>query len=67
MRNWQNIKAMQSTPLTKEFLAAQDCILIATDHSAYDYNFIVANSNLIVDSRNATKNVKNGQNKIVKS
>ena len=35
---------MDSTPLTAEYLAAQDCVLIATDHTAYDYDFIVANS-----------------------
>ncbi|MDR2171158.1 MAG: nucleotide sugar dehydrogenase [Planctomycetaceae bacterium] len=67
MRHWQNIKEMQSTNLTKEFLNSQDCILIATDHSNYDYDFIVQNSNLIVDSRNATKNVKNGKEKIIKA
>ncbi|MDR1483465.1 MAG: nucleotide sugar dehydrogenase [Planctomycetaceae bacterium] len=67
MRHWQNIKEMQSTPLTKDFLTLQDCVLIATDHSAYDYDFIVENSSLIIDSRNATKNVKKGRNKIIKS
>ncbi|MDR1480585.1 MAG: nucleotide sugar dehydrogenase [Planctomycetaceae bacterium] len=67
MRNWKEIEKMQSTPLTKEFLEAQDCVLIATDHSAYDYDFIVQNSSLIVDSRNATKNVKNGRNKIIRA
>jgi UDP-N-acetyl-D-glucosamine dehydrogenase len=67
MRNWQNIKKMQSTPLSKEFLESQDCILIATDHSDYDYDFIVQNASLIVDSRNATKNVKNGRDKIVRA
>ncbi|MDR1924966.1 MAG: nucleotide sugar dehydrogenase [Planctomycetaceae bacterium] len=67
MRHWANINEMQSTPLTKEFLASQDCILIATDHSKYDYDFIVQNANLIVDTRNATKNVKTGREKIIKS
>ena len=30
---------MLSVPLTAEFVASQDCILIATDHTAYDYDF----------------------------
>ena len=51
---------MASTTLTPEFLAAQDCVLIATDHSAYDYEFIVRHAPLVVDTRNATKNVAEG-------
>ena len=35
-------------------------MLIATDHSAYDYDFIVEHSPLVVDTRNATKNVEAG-------
>ena len=58
---------MESTPLTAEFLAAQDCVLIATDHSSYDYEFIVRHSRLVVDTRNATRNVKEGREKIRKA
>ena len=42
-------------------------VLIATDHSAYDYDFIVRNSKLVVDTRNATKDVKQGRDKIRKA
>ncbi|MBN9120659.1 MAG: hypothetical protein J0I06_16165 [Planctomycetes bacterium] len=48
---------MHSQPLTPEYLAAQDCVLIATDHTAYDYDFIVRHSKLVIDTRNATKAV----------
>src|SRR5438067_12453104 len=41
MRHWPHLR-MESTPLTAEYLAAQDCVLIATDHSAYDYPWVVA-------------------------
>ena len=44
---------LTSTPLTK--LAEFDCVLIATDHSEYDYEKIVTDSRLVIDSRNATK------------
>ncbi|MGL6073058.1 MAG: nucleotide sugar dehydrogenase [Fimbriiglobus sp.] len=54
MRHWPHLK-MASTPLTAEYLAEQDCVLIATDHTAYDYNFIVQNAKLIMDTRNATR------------
>lgn len=55
---------MKSTDLTPEFLASQDCILIATDHSAYDYEFIARHAKLVVDTRGATRHVKIGREKI---
>ncbi len=51
-----DLPEMSSQPLTDSFLAAQDCVLIATDHTAFDYEQIVKHSKLIVDTRNATKN-----------
>jgi UDP-N-acetyl-D-glucosamine dehydrogenase len=53
---------MSSVELTREFLAEQDCVLIATDHSAYDYEFIAAHSRLVLDTRNAMRNVKRRDN-----
>jgi UDP-N-acetyl-D-glucosamine dehydrogenase len=41
-------------------------VVILADHSTYDYNSIVRNAKLIMDTRNATKNVKAGRDKIVK-
>jgi UDP-N-acetyl-D-glucosamine dehydrogenase len=58
---------MLSQELSSEFLRAQDCVLIATDHSAFDYDFIVEHSGLVVDTRNATKNVALGREKIRKA
>jgi UDP-N-acetyl-D-glucosamine dehydrogenase len=46
---------MTCTPLKD--LAQYDCVLIMTDHSDYDYKAIVNESQLVVDSRNATKGV----------
>src|SRR5262249_50876144 len=54
----------KSESLTAEYLTAQDCVLITTDHSSYPYDWIVENSNLIVDTRNATANVAEGRDKI---
>jgi UDP-N-acetyl-D-glucosamine dehydrogenase len=67
MRHWPHLAPMESVPLTPESLAAQDCVLIATDHTAYDYGWIVASSRLVVDTRNATKKVTKGREKIVKA
>ena len=58
---------LNSQEITQEFLAEQDCVLIATDHSAYDYDFIVKHAQLVVDTRNATKNVTEGCEKIRKA
>jgi len=56
---------MKSVPLTEKNLGKYDCVLISTDHSAYDYKFIVQHSNLVVDTRNATKGIRS--KKIVKA
>src|SRR5712692_6861242 len=41
-----------------ENLGQYDCVLIVTDHSDYDYQRIVNDSKLVVDTRNATKGIK---------
>ena len=66
MRHY-NLPEMTSSELTPEFLAIQDCVLIATDHSAYDYNFIVEHAPLVVDTRNATVGVTKGRERIRKA
>src|SRR5262245_9392939 len=66
MRHYPHLR-MDSQALTPEFLGRQDCVLIATDHSAYDYPWVVKNSRLVVDTRNATKAVAEGREKIFKA
>ncbi len=58
---------MTSQPLTAEFLAQQDCVLIATNHSVYDYEFIVRHARLVVDTRNATAGVPAEPGKVRKA
>ena len=58
---------LESVALTAETLAAQDCILISTNHDDYDFDFIVKHATLIVDTRNATRNVQHGREKVVKA
>jgi UDP-N-acetyl-D-glucosamine dehydrogenase len=53
---------MKSVSLTEKSLREYDCVVIATDHSNYDYEFIVRNSSLIVDTRNAVNGIKNNGN-----
>jgi UDP-N-acetyl-D-glucosamine dehydrogenase len=56
---------MRSVNLTPEKLASYDCVLIATDHSSYDYEALVRDAKLVVDTRNATRKVKQHREKIV--
>jgi len=58
---------MTSKKLSAKMLAGYDAVLISTDHSSYDYPFIVDNAQLVLDTRNATKDVKRGRGKIVKA
>ena len=58
---------MDSTELTPETLAAVDCVLLATDHSAYDYQFILAHADLIIDTRNAFNGLKGAAEKVVQA
>jgi UDP-N-acetyl-D-glucosamine dehydrogenase len=58
---------MKSVPLSAEALAGYDCVIIATDHSDYDYAWIAEHAQLIVDTRNATGEVAAHREKIVKA
>lgn len=54
--NYQKL-SIKSKPLSKEVLSKVDCAVIVTDHSNFDYNLVVSGSKLIVDTRNALKNI----------
>jgi len=47
--------SLRSVPLTASRLKSMDAVVIATDHSAYDFDWIAKNSRLVVDARNAIK------------
>ena len=56
--------AMESQPLTAELLSSQDLVIITTDHTNIDYEWVVAHAKHVFDTRNATKNVRENRNKI---
>ena len=56
---------LESVPLTPETLAAADCVVIHTDHSSFDYTWIVEHARLVFDTRNAARNVE-GRGKVVR-
>ncbi|HQV31405.1 MAG TPA: nucleotide sugar dehydrogenase [Calditrichia bacterium] len=56
-----------SVELTPENLGAYDAVLISTDHSDYDWDFIVKHAKVVIDTDNATVNVTEGREKIYKA
>jgi len=66
MRHYPNLR-MSSQELTVEHLRSQDCVLIVTDHSAYDWSWIGQHAALIVDTRNAMKNAINPRARIIRA
>lgn len=58
---------MKSKKLTPKMLGSYDAVLIATNHSDYDYPWIVKHARLVVDTRNATAAVRVGRSKIMKA
>jgi UDP-N-acetyl-D-glucosamine dehydrogenase len=59
--------SLASVELTEAELRDADCVVIATNHDAYDYDHIVRNAKLIVDTRNATEGVLEGREKVWKA
>jgi UDP-N-acetyl-D-glucosamine dehydrogenase len=66
MRDYPHLR-MSSQELTADYLQTRDCLLIATDHSCYDWNWIAQHAPLIVDARNAMKGVVAPKAKIVRA
>ena len=62
-----DVPELSSESLTPSYLGALDCALIATDHTAFDYSAVVNGSKLVVDTRNATKNVTENRERIWKA
>ncbi len=56
---------MRSVELTPANLASYDCVVIATDHSSYDFPGIVNSAQLVVDTRNATRRIIGDRSKLV--
>jgi UDP-N-acetyl-D-glucosamine dehydrogenase len=61
------INGKTSIAWTKESLESYDAVLICTDHDNIDYDFLLANSRLVVDTRNATQRVKGAKENVVKA
>lgn len=58
-------KEYRTTPLNDDLLSSADCVVIITNHRVFDYNHIVEQASVVVDTRNATRHVQQGRDKIV--
>lgn len=61
------LAGIKSIALTKEQLQKYDAVVICTDHDDVNYDFIVENSKLVIDTRNAVKNYPTGSSHVVKA
>ncbi len=59
-----DVPELESQQLTPEYLASQDAVVLVTDHTCYDMSEIVSQANLVIDTRNATREVTMGREKI---
>ena len=57
---------LESVELSQEAIGKQDCVIILTDHSEYDFKQITAAARLLIDTRNATKDLHAFTNHIIK-
>src|SRR6266480_5217809 len=64
MRHY-NYENMKSVPLNPQTIGSYDAIIIATDHSSYDFAAIADAAKLVIDTRNATRRVVRHREKIV--
>jgi UDP-N-acetyl-D-glucosamine dehydrogenase len=55
----------QSVPVEPQTLADMDAVIIVTDHSAYDFSQIVKHARLVIDTRNATRGIDEGRDKVI--
>ncbi|MCC7437060.1 MAG: nucleotide sugar dehydrogenase [Armatimonadetes bacterium] len=55
---------LHAQPYSDQLIADSDVVVITTDHTNFDYEAIVRNANVVIDTRNATKHVREGREKI---
>jgi nucleotide sugar dehydrogenase len=60
-----NGKQCDSVPLTEDLLAEMDLVVITTDHSTIDYEWLVRHARRVLDTRNATKHAADPEKKVV--
>ena len=54
-RDWSGRRDLRAVELTRGTVATYDCVVIVTDHKVFDYDMLVKEADVIVDTRNAIK------------
>lgn len=66
MRHY-DVPGLTTEKPTAEYWKSLDCTLISTDHSLFDWEEVVSNSQIVIDTRNATKNIIENRDRIWKA
>ena len=66
MRRYPHLR-QHSQDLTAELLGRQHAVVAVADHSVYDWDWVVEHAPLVVDTRNATRNVRLHRERILKA
>jgi UDP-N-acetyl-D-glucosamine dehydrogenase len=61
-----NAEVLESVDLSSAVLSNQECVVILTDHSDYDFKEIVSSAKLVIDTRNVTKGMDEFRERIIK-
>ena len=59
-------KQIETVALTEDLLSSADLVLIATDHTTFDYEMIANSSRVVFDTRNALKDVEKKPERYIK-
>jgi UDP-N-acetyl-D-glucosamine dehydrogenase len=57
---------VRTVDLAPETVKKQDCVVIVTDHSEVDYQWVVDHARLVVDTRNATRGIRRNRRRVIK-
>ncbi len=61
-----NSETLASLELSPSVLSNQDCLVVLTDHSGYDFHKIIESAKLVIDTRNVTKDMDEFKDRIIK-
>lgn len=61
-----NEAQFESVPITPEILSQADCVVIVTGHADVDYSQVVKHAPLVIDTVNATRQVRDGRDNVIR-
>jgi UDP-N-acetyl-D-glucosamine dehydrogenase len=61
-----NGRQMRGIGLSNEAVSDADCVVIVTNHGKFDYTWLAERAKLVVDTRNATRGLRDFEEKIIR-